>query len=55
MDNIFFGQLNTIRDLIEIATVFAVFGRDELLPTILELLLVEAQDIVDSYCVVKEE
>ena len=51
MDDLFHEQLKTIRNLVEIVAILANLGRDELLPTTLELLLIEVQDIVDDYCV----
>ena len=51
MDDVFCEQLKTISNLVEIATILANLGRDSLLHTILELILVEVQDIVDTYCV----
>lgn len=44
-------QLKTIRNLCLTAEVLIKENRDELLPTILEFLLEEAQNIVDENCV----
>ena len=46
-------QLKTIKNLVEVAVILVNLGREELLPTVLELLYLESQDIVDEYCVVK--
>jgi hypothetical protein len=47
-------QLKTIRNLTEIADILIAQKRKQLLPTILELMLIEAQQIVDENCVVKK-
>ena len=46
-------QLKTIRNLTEIADILIKNRRKELLPTVLELMLVECQQVVDENCVVK--
>ena len=46
-------QLKTIGNLVEVSIIIIDFGREELLPTILELLYLESQDIINEYCVVK--
>ena len=46
-------QLKTIRNLVEVAIIIANLGKEELLPTILELTCLEFQDIIDEYCVVE--
>ena len=46
-------RLKTVRNLTEIAVIVINLGREDLLPTILELLLVESQDMVDDCCVAK--
>ena len=45
-------QVKTIKNLCDIALVLQNVGRNELMPTVLELILVESQDLVDSNCVV---
>jgi len=44
-------QLKTIRNLTEIAQILIRVNKPEYLPTILELMLVEAQVVVDENCV----
>jgi len=46
-------QLKTSRNLCDIALILIEKKQKHLLPTILELLLQEAQTIVDENCVVK--
>jgi len=46
-------QLKTSRNLCDIALILIEKKQGRLLPTILELLLQEAQTIVDENCVVK--
>lgn len=46
-------QLKTIRNLTEIADILIKNRKKELLPTVLELMLVECQQVVDENCVVK--
>ena len=48
-------QLKTTRNLCTIALLLYHQQQDELLPTILELILAEAQAIVDDHCVVRED
>ena len=45
-------QLKTIKNLVEVAVILINLGRENLLPTILELLYLESQGI-DEYCVVR--
>lgn len=47
-------SVKTIRSLCEIAVVLRNLGREDLLPTVLEIVLLEAQDMVDEYCVEEE-
>ncbi len=47
-------QLKTIKNLTEIALILRNVERDDLLPTVIELLFLEAQGLIDNYCVVKE-
>ena len=47
-------QLKTARNLIAIAFILIENERKELLPTVLEVLLLECQNIVDEHCVEKE-
>jgi len=44
-------QLKTARNLCDIALLLISTGNTDLLPTVLELLSKEAQDIVDEVCV----
>lgn len=48
-------QLKTIRNLCETAIIIHRLERDDLVPTLLEEILGEAQQVVDDYCVVKEK
>jgi len=45
-------QLSTTINLCRIALLLFSLKKKELLPTILEAILLEAQDMVDDYCVV---
>jgi hypothetical protein len=47
-------QLLTIHNLTEVANILINIKRRELLPTILELMLIEAQQVVDENCVDEE-
>lgn len=47
-------QLQTITNLTDVAQILIALNREDLLPTILELIHKEAQDITDTYCVVEE-
>ena len=44
-------QLKTMRNLCDISLILIEREKQELLPTVLELLYQEAQAILDSYCV----
>lgn len=44
-------ELKTVRNLCDISLLLIRGGREELLPTILELLYQEVQQIVDEHCV----
>ncbi len=46
-------QLGTIKNLNEIAVILYNLNRKELLPTVLELMLVEIQQVVDEHCILK--
>jgi hypothetical protein len=48
-------QLGTIRNLTDISFILINIGRNELLPTILELMLEEIQQVVDEQCVKETE
>ena len=52
MDNHLLNQLDTAKKLTDIAVILVNVSRPELLPTILELLLIEIQNIVESHCIV---
>ena len=47
-------ELQTIRNLCDISELVRVNGRFELLPTLLEVILIEAQELVDEFCVERE-
>ena len=47
-------QLKTLLNLTLVAQLLIKEGKRELLNTILELIFIEAQDILDSQCVVKQ-
>lgn len=51
----FIEQIKTIRNLCDIALMLQNVGRYELLPTILELMQIECQDIVLENCIKDEE
>ena len=51
MDNHLLNQLDTAKKLTDIAVILVNVSRPELLPTILELLLLHCQEIVDRYCI----
>ena len=44
-------QLGTVRNLCDISHILLENGRDDLQPTVLELMLVEIQQMVDENCV----
>jgi hypothetical protein len=44
-------QVRTIKNLCEVALILRELNRNELLPTILETIMLEAEDMVDEYCV----
>jgi len=44
-------QLNTCENLIELARLAIDYDRKELVPTVLELLLIEVQDLVEDNCI----
>jgi len=46
-------SIKTVRNLCEIALL--IQDREDLLPTILELIYFESQTIVDDFCVVRKE
>lgn len=47
-------QLKTVKSLVEIAQILIRAKQYLLLPTVLEILLVQAQEIVDDHCIVDE-
>jgi len=55
MQDFLVEQIKTISNLCEIAIILRGLNKDELLPTVLELMMVECQDIVDIYCVVNDD
>ena len=48
-------QLKTSRNLCDIALTLIDSEKEYLLPTVLELLLLETQALVDKYCVVSPQ
>lgn len=48
-------QLKTISNLCKVATILYNMNGQELIPTILEIMKIEVDDVVDENCVVKEE
>ncbi len=55
MTDILLEQLKTIRNLCDISTILINLNRMELLPTALELMLLETQQVVDENCIVLED
>lgn len=55
MQDFLYEQIKTIKNLCEIAMILRQSSRDDLLPTILELLCIEAEDMVGEYCTVKDD
>jgi hypothetical protein len=47
-------QLKTIMNLCDIGLILIGLGRNSLLPTILETMLEQAQQIVDEECIVRD-
>ena len=47
--------LNTISNLSDIAILVIEARRGDLIPTVLELLLIEVQDLVSEHCVKEDE
>lgn len=52
--NMLIEQIKTIKNLAEIALLLKAIGREELLPTVLELMFLEIQQVNDDYCTVKD-
>ncbi len=48
-------RLQSARNLIDIAQILYAMNRDDLLPTILELLYAETEFILQEHCIVNEE
>ncbi len=46
--------LESMRNNIEISLLLLHMGKDKLLPTPLEQILIQAQDVVDGWCVVED-
>ncbi len=53
--DILLEQIKTIKNLAETALFLKELGREQLLPTILELMFVEIQTLNDDYCVRRDE
>jgi len=49
------GAIKTVRNLCNIALILIVDERRYLLPTVLELMHLETQDLIDEYCIEGEE
>ena len=47
-------QCKTIRNLADICVILREAGMNELLPTAMELILDQAQQLVDDHCVVRD-
>lgn len=47
--------LKTTRNLCDVSLMVLEQGKDDLLPTVLELLHLETQEIVEDYCILGEE
>ena len=54
MVNQLIEDIKTVKNLTEVALLLIQHERNELLPTILELMFIEVQQITDEYCVVKK-
>ena len=54
MENYLVEQIKTCKNLCDVAEILFNVGREDLLPTILECLLLEAQEMVDDHCVKQE-
>ena len=50
--NLLTEQLKTVKNLCDISVLVMDVNRFDLLPTVLELLALETQDILDDQCVV---
>jgi len=48
-------QIKTIRNLCDISLLLVEQNKGELLPTVLELILVESQQVVDETCIVRHD
>ncbi|KKM18523.1 hypothetical protein LCGC14_1664830 [marine sediment metagenome] len=49
------GILKMTRNLCDVALIVLEQGKDELMPTVLELMHVETQRLIDDYCIVEKE
>ena len=54
MDEWLGEQLRTVQRLCETALILLEIKREDLLPTILEIILEQVQQIVDNNCIVKK-
>lgn len=54
-EEILHEQLKTIKNLCDVAALVIASNCKHLLPTVLELMLVEVQEVVDEHCVVRGE
>ena len=48
------GDLDSLSNLCQIAELLLHYDKTELLPTILELMHIQTQNLVDSYCCVDD-
>lgn len=53
-DDILREQIRTIHNLSEVALIIYDMNRDDLLPTVLEELFIEAQQVNDDFCVKRD-
>lgn len=47
-------SIKTIKNLCEVSLILIGLRRADLIPTVLELLQIEIQDVVEEYCIVRE-
>ena len=46
-------NIKVIRNLAEVAIVLRTKEKDTLLPTVLELMMIELQEVIDEHCIVR--
>ena len=47
-------KLQTIKNLVEVAIIIYGLNRDDLIPTLLELLKIEIDTVVEEHCVIPQ-